>query len=404
MNSLDHGICHFFASTWHYSKVKLLRILIVGETYQPDVNGAAVFTKHLAEGLTVRGHDVYLVCPSPVGPSYQETVGGVHVHRVPSYSYPWHSTFHIVDPRRVSRSIENILEDVAPDVVHIQAHFIAGRSAANLASKKKIPLVATNHFMPENLASQAPVKIPPIIFRVASWFAWKDVARVFKHAQIVTAPTPYAVDLLARRTGIDEGVPISCGVDLSAYRSLSERKSTGPTRTILFVGRLELEKNLEELISAMQFLGDETRLRIVGEGSQMKRLLRCARRMGVDSRVQFLGFLTDPELRDEYRNADIFCMPSTAELQSIATLEAMASGLPIVVARAGALPHLFSPHENGTAYDPGNIRELARAITSILEDKQRMGAYSQASTANAQNHDLDKTVLAYEALYYQAIE
>ncbi len=371
------------------------------ETYSPDVNGAAVFARRLAEGLAYRGHETHVISPSPLGHSYQEDLAGVRLHRVPSYKYPWHATFHIADFRKVSSAVAGIMRDVRPDIVHLQAHLVVGRRVSSESQTLGIPVVATNHFMPENLRSYSPMPLPEHVYRAAAALAWRDLGNVLQRADFITAPTPYAVDLLRRKTGIERAQAISCGVDIEAYRPTGQ---TGhhPVPTVLFVGRLDREKHVDDIIDALPMLDAATRLRIVGQGSTEGALRRHAVSRGVDTRIDFLGQLSDDEVRDEYAQADVFCMPGTAELQSIATLEAMASGLPVVAANAHALPLLVTPGRNGELFRPGDINGLAMGLQKVLTDADRARAYGVASLNRVRTHDIKNTLNAFESLYEEA--
>ena len=110
--------------------------------------------------------------------------------------------------------------------------------------------------------------------------------------------------------------------------------------------------------------------------------------------------MSDDDVKRAYTNATVFAMPSIAELQSIATMEAMASGLPIVAADAVALPHLVHHGENGYLFTPGDAEELAERLTDVLtassDDRERM---QQASLDAVAVHDITRTLDTFEALY-----
>lgn len=367
-----------------------LRILIGADTFPPDVNGAARFAERLAGGLAGRGHDVHVVAPSPTGPSGITSAGGVTVHRLRSRRWPLHTGFRVCPPWHALPAAADVLRAVDPDVVHVQSHFSVGRGLAVAAEQTRRPLVATNHFMPENLFHHS--AIPAALHRPAAWVLWRDLSRVYRRADVVTAPTPRAVALLASAARVP-AVPVSCGIDHTAYRAGPD----GDVPTVLFVGRLDPEKRVDELIRAFAALRPAARLEIVGEGSRLGEWTALARRLDVPA--TFRGFVTEDELRAAYARAAVFAMPGVAELQSLATLEAMASGTPVVAADAMALPHLVRPGRNGFLFPPGDVGALADALTTLLGDavlRRRMGA---ASREIAAGHAVEATLAAFEGIY-----
>ena len=101
--------------------------------------------------------------------------------------------------------------------MHVQSHFVVGRGVAIAAAKLGLPLVATNHFMPENLVGY--FNVPEVLVRPLASLAWRDFARVYGRADAITAPTPRAVELLQAATDIaDDAQAISCGIEVDRYR------------------------------------------------------------------------------------------------------------------------------------------------------------------------------------------
>jgi glycosyltransferase involved in cell wall biosynthesis len=373
-----------------------LRILIAADTYPPDVNGAANFADRLARGLARRGHEVHVVCPAHPA---TDSDGEITVHRIPSLPTPFHPTFRICTPWGASRAVAPLLDRLRPDVVHVQSHFAVGRATLRAATERGIPVIATNHFMPENLLGYAPIP-RPVRATVARW-AWRDLVRVYRRAQVVTAPTPRAVRLLT-----DNGLPgaplaISCGIDLDQYPARRTGLPAAGT-TVLFVGRLDKEKNVDELIRAAAALPD-VRLEIIGDGACRESLTALAEGLGMLSRTRFHGYVSDHDLLAAYQRADVFCMPGTAELQSLATMEAMAAGLPVIAADAMALPHLVHPGVNGFLYPPGNVTLLAAALAELADDPAGLAAMGRASRKIIAGHDIQRTLDAFEGLYRATI-
>ena len=372
-----------------------LRIAITADTYPPDVNGAANFAYRLASGLAARGHDVHVLCPSPSDRTFTETAGAVTVHRIGSLRTPFHPTFRICPPWRTAKAVPALLAAIEPDVVHTQAHFLVGRSAVRAATAAGVPVVATNHFMPENLVGYGP--LPRWTHRPLARLAWRDLVRVFGRATVCTSPTPRAAQLLEHH-GLNRPVmAISCGIDRAHYAGPPTAPTSAPT--VLFVGRLDAEKNVHELLEAAAALPPEVHVELVGDGSERHRLAALATRLGLADRVTFHGFVPDEDLVRAYRRCDVFCMPGTAELQSLVTMEAMAAGKPVVAADAMALPHLVRPGHNGWLYPPGDVAELARLLTAVLADEQTRTAMGKASLDLIGAHDLESTLDQFEGVY-----
>jgi len=374
--------------------------MISTDTYPPDVNGTAYFTHRLAAGLAARGNEVHVVCQSDAGPAGADVVDGVIVHRLRSAPLLVHPTMRVAFPARLDR----LMADVDPDVLHSQGHFVIGRAAIAAARRRGVPVVATNHFMPDNLFQfgHIPTRLRDGIGRLA----WRDFGRIFAKADRVTTPTPLAAKLLAEQ-GFDRHVePVSCGIDLERFHPHTEPRAWArkmfdlPDRpTVLFVGRLDEEKRLSDLVRALPMVLNETdaQLALVGRGNQREPLEKLAARIGVAERVRFLGFVPDEKMPQAYAAADVFAMPSVAELQSIATLEAMATGLPVVLADAMALPHLVD--ENGYLFPPGDVPELARRLITVLKDGDLRERFGKASRELALTHDHQASLARFEQIY-----
>jgi glycosyltransferase involved in cell wall biosynthesis len=298
-------------------------------------------------------------------------------------------------PWDVKGDVSDLLDQLEPDLVHVQAHFMIGRQVLRQAAERGIPTVATNHFMPENLFGHA--HIPTWLQNAASRWAWRDLTKVFSVADAVTAPTPRAVDLLHDKGFPRRAVPVSCGIDIDRYR-LRPATRTDDHPTVLFVGRLDEEKRVDELLRALALV-PRLRAEIVGDGSCRAEWELLATHLGVADRVRFRGFVDEESLLDAYANADAFCMPGVAELQSLATMEAMAAGKPVVAADAMALPHLVRPGRNGWLFQPGDVRGLADRLHGVLADPSVTARMGAASSELIAKHAIGGTLDRFEEIY-----
>src|SRR4029453_694426 len=175
-----------------------MRILIGADTYAPDVNGASYFTQRLAAALAVT-HQVHVAVPARPAESRTVFRDGIVEHRIRSLPVLRRKGFRFCAPVGLVTTARQILAQVRPDVVHVQSHFFLCRALVAAANQLGIPVVATNHFMPENLSHYLPVR-GAVLDRVQAW-AWADAARVFAKASVVTAPPPYAA-ALAESSGL----------------------------------------------------------------------------------------------------------------------------------------------------------------------------------------------------------
>lgn len=372
------------------------------DTFSPDINGAARFAERLAAGLAERGVDMHVAAPNQ---AYRkalpatEVIEGVPMtlHRLPSVRWKPHDWLRFVWPWRSKHYARKILDQVKPDVVHIQSHIVIGRGLAREAKKRGIPVVATNHVMAENILDFT--TLPPLLDKLFLKMAWGDAKRTFKIANAVTTPTQRAADFLEQTTGIAGVIPVSCGLDAGNYvADLTPRTK----HRVLFVGRLTSEKHIDTLFEAISRLRPELdiEVEIVGGGDQRHALEAQAKELGLADKVTFHGRVSDEELREIYTRASVFAMPSIAELQSIATMEAMASGLPVVAADALALPHLVADDENGWLFEPKNPDALADKLRQVLtaspEDYLR---WQQGSLERVKAHDIQRTLDTFERLY-----
>lgn len=377
-------------------------MVIGADTFAPDINGAARFAERLAAGLVQRGHEVHVSAPNTAYRKAEpavELIEGqpVVMHRLPSIRWAPHDWLRFIWPWRSKHYARQVLDAVKPDVVHIQSHIVIGRGLAREARKRGIPVVATNHVMAENILDFT--TLPPALDKVVFKFAWDDAKRTFDIARAVTTPTRKAADFLEKTTGLTGVIPISCGIDGSHYApDLTPRDAN----RIMIVGRLTNEKQVDVTLRAVAKLDPSLAVTvdIVGGGDQRQKLEALANTLGLGDRVVWHGHASDEELRALYARASMYVIASIAELQSISTMEAMASALPVVAADAMALPHLVHDGENGYLFPPGDVEAAAERITRVLratpEERRRM---QQASLDGVKVHDINRTLDTFEALY-----
>ncbi len=383
-----------------------MKILITSQTYFRRDNGQAVFTINLAEGLANAGHEVLVVVPGERGRAERKTEGKLILQLVPALPLGHHANLTAFSDRIIRRT----LTEFRPDVVHVQDHYFLSRAVIRVAASLGCKIVGTNHFLPENWTDT--LRIPRPLRGIANHLLWQSMLTVYNQLDAVTAPTQTAVSILKAQQLRPPAQAISCGIDQRRFRPRPEldrqeirrRHGIATDKTILlYVGRVDREKCLDIPVRALdQLARPDLQLVIVGKGRYLPELQRLTKSLSLEDQVLFPGFIPDEDLPLLLNSADLFVMPSHAELQSIATLEAMSSGLPILAARARALPELVQPGENGALFAPYNVDDAAQQLTTLLEQSARWAAMGAVSIRKATVHAHPHTIQRYAEWYAQA--
>jgi glycosyltransferase involved in cell wall biosynthesis len=238
---------------------------------------------------------------------------------------------------------------------------------------------------------------------------WRWMLNVYNRLDVVTAPSKTAAAILTRE-GLDVPVyPLSCGVDQRRFyynatldrRAWREKYGLAQDKTVfLFVGRVDGEKKLDVILHALQILErDDVQFVVAGKGAAAHSLQEQARQLGLGEQVHFTGFIPAEDLPALLNSADIFIMPSEAELLSIATLEAMSCRKPVLAAQAQALPELVSDGVNGYLFRPGDAADAARGMALLAGQAENWPAMGEASLQKVQVHSLENTLRGYEIIY-----
>jgi glycosyltransferase involved in cell wall biosynthesis len=385
-----------------------MKILVGCDTYFPDYNGAARFARQLATSLAQKNHEVAIIAPSTSNRYFIDHVDGLKVYRIPSIPLPVYNRFRIVVPVLTDQKIKKIVAEFKPDIIHVQGHFTVCSAIVYAAKKKNIPMVGTNHLMPENIVHY--FHFPDPLEKQLAKIIWGHVKKVFSQLEVVTTPTTTASQLLYN-VGFKKTVhAVSNGIDIHRFnphnKDLKERYHLPFDRPIfLTVSRLDPEKRIDLVIKAFakSLAKGPAHLLIAGKGQEQPNLEKLTRKLGISEQVTFTGFLSDEELPMIYASADVFVIAGVAELQSIVTMEAMATGLPIIAANAVALPELIKPGQNGYLFKIDDLNELASYIQELSLDpdlRQKLGSNSRDLIYR---HNLDGVINQFEELYDIAI-
>lgn len=384
-----------------------MKILIAADLHWPTINGVATFSRNLAKGLSARGHEVLVIAPSQTGRGYEEYDENYLIKRTRSVPFPFYQNFKISPTPQME--IRSIMKKFQPDVVHIQMALFIGYTARTYALKYNIPIVATNHAMPENLMDNLRLLAP--ISKPIQYAMIEYGARFHAKADYITLPTESAINMFGEDKVKVPVEAVSNGIDLSKFNpgkvsaGLYEKFALPKNAQIVtYIGRIDAEKHLGVLLKAFaKIANDKRHLLIVGDGTDIDRLKNLAYELEIDHKVTFTGRVSDDEIIELHKVGDVFAMPSPAELQSIATLEAMASGKPVVAVDAGALGELCRDGENGVLCEKDDVDGFASGLEMILSDDKLRKQYADASLEIAKKHDIAYTLERFEQIYEDVI-
>lgn len=218
--------------------------------------------------------------------------------------------------------------------------------------------------------------------------AWMPVvlARVLRAADAVIVYTESQRQAVASDYRVDPTriVTVRNGIDTSFF--YDDERALHAKPRILFVGRLATEKNLPLLLEALAGVSERFETTLVGEGPLEDKLRQQTAELGL-ANVRFYGRADGEELRNVYRAADILVLPSKSEGGlSLALMEALAMGLPVVAIDLATNRELVVHGENGFLVAPGNSAGLRAAVLEIVEDADRYRRMSRTARKLAQQY------------------
>jgi glycosyltransferase involved in cell wall biosynthesis len=389
-----------------------MRILFATDQYLPTPGGISVVTQRISTALAKKGHTVVVIAPSTSWKFQREFKDGVTVYRIQSF------LIHKLKQLRYSptflypKRIENIIKSFKPDIIHLETPNTIASETLDIAKKLNIPVIATCHIMPENISGTLPF-LPSKIGKMIGNLYMKQIIRLFNKVELVTAPTPIGTAILLANDIKRPCLAVSNGIDLKAFQQpsyenqqkLREKYNLPHLPIILYIGRLDKEKKVDVLIQSLQYIKKTQPFHLIleGKGQQMEELQEQVKKLGLQKNISFIGYVDEYELPILYAISTVFVMPSTAELQSLVTMEAMALGRPVIGARAGALPYLIKPNQNGFLFEPDDPKDLAEKLQQILEDPKLQKKMGEESLKLIKEHDINNIIEKMETIYTKII-
>jgi len=374
-----------------------LRIAVVTETWPPEVNGVAMTLAKLVQGLSHRNHDVQLIRPrqtkteSPLNDSSLEEVlmRGMPIPRYPELKLGLPSKKTLVKTWTLRR----------PDVVHIATEGPLGWSALQAAKVLKLPVTSDFRTNFQSYSKHYGV----------GWLRKPIVAylRKFHNATACTmVPTRELMRTLSENGFVNLKV-VSRGVDTKLFniskRDKSLRSSWGATestKVLISVGRMAPEKNLDQVLKtyeALKHTDQAFKLVMVGDGP-----LRSQFQQRYPD-IIFPGMLSHSNLAAYYASSDLFVFPSQTETFGNVTLEALASGIPVLAFDCASARDWVQTGINGWLVAESNPEGFAAQAVAVFNSKDALDRITQSTRQQVVHLDWDQIAEQVESVFWDAI-
>ena len=344
-----------------------MRVVIVTESFPPDVNGVAHCALQTARHLVDRGHHPLVVAPATSAGPGPDAESPCPVIRVPSLPLPGYPQVRVALP---SRRVAAAITEHRADIVHLASPFILGVRGMAAAARLGIPAVAVYQ---TDLAGYARTYVG-----AGEATAWRRIRSVHAAADRTLAPSSAALgDLEAH--GVPRVRLWPRGVDTERfrpeYRDEALRRELAPNGELIvgYVGRLAPEKQIELLAGTCGLPG--VRVVVVGDGPSRPHLDEAL------PGAVFLGRRTGDELARIFASLDIFVHTGPFETFCQTVQEAMASGVPVVAPAAGGPLDLVAHGRTGFLFPPRDEAAVTDAVRTLATDPALRAEYGTAARA-----------------------
>lgn len=355
----------------------------------PVVGGLERQAHELSKSLAARGHTITILSSRfDSTQTDDDVVEGIHVRRI-----PWSESKvrrFLVMPWRLFRVIARLRREL--EVVHVHNITWFGAFTTIAAKLLGLPVIA-------KLPSYGSFGIES---ERARSFGWLRILLLRLCDSLVAMSRESLKEVEEIHFPIGRVLKTINGISLNNAPEPSARAGGSAKVRAIFVGRLSVEKGVEDLLHAWSLLRGRNAasavLRIIGEGPLAADLQQLSRELGLDEVVTFTGYSTN--VPEEMAAADLFVLPSHTEGNSNSILEAMRAALPIVATRVGGTPLQVGPEGLRFLFEPGDRAALAEALLALIEDRElRAAKGARMRTRVEERFSMDSIAAVYESAY-----
>jgi len=383
-----------------------MKIGFFTDYYLPSVAGVTISIEAFKKKLEERNHKVFIFAPA----CNHYIDKDPNVYRFKSLTLSKERDIYLAFPFLPDKFRLKRILDLKLDIVHAHSPFSLGFIGKYVSLKQKIPFVYTHH---TNLSEYAKFYlkenfITPYLAQI--WSTWFS-----DFSDAVIAPS-CKVKKILEGYGVKKKISIiSTGVNIGLFKKCPEQKEilrkkigvSSQTKILLFVGRMELEKNPLFLVEAFNEILKQINdvvLLMVGCGVYVNKAKKFAKRLGIEKSVIFTGKVPYSDIPSYYQGSDIFCFSSLTETQGIVILEAEAAGLPIVALKDDAFVDIVKNKENGFLVKELSPKVFAGDVIKILKNPGLYNSFSLSSQKIAKSFSEEKQTEKLLNLYKELLK
>ena len=383
-----------------------MRIAFFTNCYKPLVNGVVTSISSLKEAYKRKGHEVYVFAPKVEDYVDQEK----NVFRYRSVNLTSKVKYPLPIP--LSLRVKKVITEFNPDIVHIHHPFLLSSSAIMYGKKLGIPKILTIHTQYEQYAYY----VSPIPERVTHEAIKMIISNLAYKTDCITTPSASMKELI-EGYGVKNRIEvIPNAIHLISFQEDNELKRTGikkkynlkeDDKIILFVGRVASEKSIDMIIKALAIIKKRSigkvKLLIVGDGPAMDELKQLTRSLKAEEDVIFVGTVSYEEIRHYYKMAYVFTIASTTETFGIVTIEALASGIPVVAIKAPGAVDILTDGLDGLLVDD-DVEKFANALEKIIKEPELREKLSRGALKTSEKYSINKISERMLNLYREVIK
>ena len=365
-------------------------LAIFSDQYRPKIDGVSISLERLSSALTEQGiaHDLFV--PEQPG-EYRDKPNTFRFRSVPWFFQPEYRFALPVEPRHLKQAFSQPYT-----IVHAHTPGPLGLTAFNVAKLRGLPYFTTFHTNLPHMANylfEGQILTPQMIEQICTW--WVNIT------DFLIVPSSKIYNWF-RSLGIKIDMRIiPNGIDLHPFAKASGGDNylrnagfiSDGDFVCLYVGRLGPEKSIDTLIkyfeSAVHGLPKNVKLVIVGQGNEENHLRNLADKLGIANQVVFTRYIESSQIAEVYASADVLTFLSQAETQGVVVAEAMATGLPLILAPDVAYDDCLVEGENG--FYVNNAAEFTRSLKTLVDNPEIKSRFGNKSRLKSQQFDISIT-------------